>query len=168
MKNKKIKMLKNLHNEGFDLTKDKIYEGAYDDGEKYLLYDDCFRRVGLAKIDEGIVFEVMKEKYEWTEKYEHILKQMGFISYNGITYYKEYGVETNECCFSIILIPNERDGCNRNICVLDFYSDEEMSYDVMLSNKMTCELYRDVTLLIMNDIIDVDFTIKEKCFVGRE
>lgn len=168
MKNKKIKMLKNLHNEGFDLTKDKIYEGAYDDGEKYLLYDDYFCRVGLAKVDEGIVFEVMKEKYEWTEKYKHILEKMGFISSNGVTYYKEYGVETNECCFSIILIPNERDGNKSNTCVLNFYSDEEMSYDVTLTNEMTCELYKDVTLLIMNDIIDVNFTIKEKCFVGRE
>lgn len=164
----KIKMLKNLHNKDFALTKDKIYEGAYDDGEKYLLYDDSFHRVGLAKVDEGVVFEIVKEKYEWTEKYKHILEQMGFISSNGVTYYKEYGATFNECCFSIILIPNEPDGSKNNICVLDFFSDEEMSYDVTLSNKMTCELYKDVTLLIMNDIIDIDFTIKEKCFVDKK
>lgn len=163
-----IRMLKNLHNEGFSLTKGGTYESTYNDEKRYYLLDDAFCRVGLDKTDEGVVFEIVKEKYEWTEKYKHILEKMGFISSNGVTYYKEYEVPSNECCFSIILVPCERDGNKSNTCVLDFYSDEEMSYDVTLTNEMTCELYKDVTLLIMNDIIDVNFTIKEKCFVGRE
>lgn len=167
----RIKMLKNLHNEGFDLTRGKVYTGVYKDSDRFYLFDDKMRRIGLDAADEGAVFEIVKVKH-WKKQYSDILEKMGFFTSNGITYYKEYETEREEedCVFSIILVPYNGKEKLDNICVVNFFSNEEEGTynDICLTSKSTCEMYKDMSLLIMQDIIDTDFTIREKCFIEKE
>lgn len=157
-------MLKDLHTEGFSLTKGEVYKLSYSDEKNYYIYDDNYFQVGVYKADEGTVFEIIRNDSVWKDKYRLTLETMGFVTVDKNTYYKEYKVPSEDCSFSIILLPYEHGG-RENICVLNFYSDEETTYDVTLTNEATCDLYKDVTLLIMNDIIDANFTVRERCFI---
>ena len=103
-------------------------------------------------------------KTYWKDKYVEILKSLGFDTYNKITYYKSYHSEDKNCDFEIILVPCE-DGFPKR-CILNFNGDISGSgeFDVSLDHHNTYELYKDLTALIMMDIIDTNFEIREHCF----